>query len=292
MILETPADFHFHAVVMSHGWYMLSPFRYDESAGVLTRVQRLDEKTLVRIQIQSHEQGVKIMLEGVDSPSENQLKSIRQIVARCLNFDWKLDDFYALLRPDSRYDWVLQHQVGRILICPTVWEDLCKTLLTTNTTWSQTIAMSARLCQLGDAFKDEHVFPTPHQIAALPLDDFSGHVRAGYRAAYLHQLAQKIVSGELNVEAWYQNEMSSEALYKAIRALKGFGDYASGTMLRFLGRFDRIAIDTACRAAYKRVTGDEIATDASIRAYYESFGQWRGLVMWIDIMEKWFTEGF
>jgi hypothetical protein len=55
-------------------------------------------------------------------------------------------------------------------------------------------------------------------------------------------------------------------------------------MLRLLGRFDKLAIDTECRAAYKRITGSTTATDAEIRGYYDRFGEWRGLVMWMNIM--------
>ena len=37
-----------------------------------------------------------------------------------------------------------------MLVSPTVWEDLAKTLLTTNTTWAMTKSMVARLAALGD----------------------------------------------------------------------------------------------------------------------------------------------
>ena len=70
-----------------------------------------------------------------------------------------------------------------------------------------------------------------------------------------------------------------------MKSLKGFGDYAAGTVARMLGHFDRMAIDTACHAMFaarhnKGVKGSE--TD--IKRRYAQFGRWQGLVMWMDIM--------
>jgi hypothetical protein len=41
-------------------------------------------------------------------------------------------------------------RAGRLLVSPTVWEDLAKTLLTTNTTWGATVQMCRRLLTLGE----------------------------------------------------------------------------------------------------------------------------------------------
>ena len=195
--------------------------------------------------------------------------------------------FYTAIREHKGYDFIEAERLGRIMVSPTVWEDLAKTLMTTNTTWSQTIAMVGRLCQLGDAYPDGgHAFPTPQQVASISLNDLSHHIRAGYRASYLSELAQGIVSGAVAVESWYERKIPSDDLYKAVKSLKGFGDYSAGTMLRLLGHFDRLAIDTACRATYKFVTGSQTATDREIRDYYEPFGEWRGLAMWMDVLRS------
>jgi hypothetical protein len=76
-------------------------------------------------------------------------------------------------------------------------------------------------------------------------------------------------------------------MYKQVKALKGFGPYAAGSMLKLLGYFDRLATDTECRAMYKaRYNNGAAATDKEIAAYYEPFGAWRGLVQWMDVMKE------
>ncbi|MEO1291171.1 MAG: hypothetical protein AAFV93_25845, partial [Chloroflexota bacterium] len=67
-----------------------------------------------------------------------------------------------------------------------------------------------------------------------------------------------------------------------ITDLTGFGDYAAGTLMRLMGHFDKLAIDTVARKAYEYVTGHAPDSDTDIRRYYDDFGKWRGLVLWMD----------
>lgn len=283
--LPTPADFDYRQTAGSHGWYMLAPFSHDPQSWTLWRVQQLADGALVRLEIREGAAAVEVGVSSAAALKPAQQEEIHALVRRCFSIDWDLSAFYAALDGRPGYEWIAAQRAGRILVCPTVWEDLVKTLFTTNTTWSQTIAMTARFCELGAPWPGGgRAFPTPQQVAALTPEALHEQVRAGYRSAYLHELASRITSGELDVESWYTDEISSEALYQAVRGLKGFGDYAAGTMLRLLGHFDRVAIDTACRAAYKQLTGSETAPDRDIQAYYEPFGRWRGLAAWMDIM--------
>ena len=280
--IPTPKDFSYGATINSHGWLRLAPFSYEDGTAILTRVHRLDSGQPVLLHICD---GLEVKVEGAKRLTDPQREQIVRDVRVMFSLDWDLSKFYKAIRKRSQYAWVEKEKAGRMLVTPTVWEDLAKTLMTTNTTWSQTKNMVTRLCSLGTQYApDLYAFPTPQQIAQLSAETLSEKIRAGYRAAYLHELAKRISSGELNPEAW--RDLPSVDLYKTIKGLLGFGDYAAGTMLRLLGHFDRLAIDTECRAAYKRINKSETATDAEIRAYYEGFGDWRGLVMWMDVMHE------
>ncbi|HEX2907254.1 MAG TPA: hypothetical protein VHO69_10370, partial [Phototrophicaceae bacterium] len=163
-------------------------------------------------------------------------------------------ELYELVREHPRYQWIEMVKAGRMLSSPTVWEDLAKTLLTTNTTWNMTRQMCQRLAALGTPYPGGgHAFPAPETIAAMNADE----------------------------------------LYRQIKALKGFGDYAAGSMLKLLGHFDRLATDTACRAVYKDGIngGVAAANDKEIAAYYAPFGRWQGLIQWMDVMEDWLRTG-
>jgi hypothetical protein len=99
-------------------------------------------------------------------------------------------------------------------------------------------------------------------------------------------LATRIADGEIEVESWRNPDIPSAELYKRIRGLKGFGDYAAGNLLRLLGHFDRLATDTVCREVYKNQINNGVpaTSDKEIAAYYEQFGDWRGLAQWMDVM--------
>ncbi|MCU0512414.1 MAG: 3-methyladenine DNA glycosylase [Anaerolineae bacterium] len=282
--LAAPPAFDFVATVTGHGWLELPPYQYDAATQTLQRRQRLADGTPVRVHLRATPRQIELAVYAAAPLSAAGRAEVRQTMHRCLALDWSLTDFYALLAHHPGYDWVAAGHHGRLLVGPTVWEDLVKTLLTTNTTWGQTIAMCRRLCALGDPCEDGHTFPRPPHIAPLSAAALAAQTGMGYRADYLLALAQRIEQGDLDVEAWAT--LPADALYAAVRGLKGFGDYAAGTMLRLLGHFDRLPLDTVARAAYQRLSGRADVTDADLRAYYERFGAWRGLALWMDCIRS------
>lgn len=284
--LTPPADFRFAPTAFSHGWCQLPPFSYSADAPVhLSRLHRLSDGTIVHLRVEPNSDHTLRVIADVDLTADQQDEA-RRAVTRCLNLDQDLTPFYDLLRDRPGYGWIEHVGAGRLLISPTVWEDLAKILLTTNTTWTVTRQMVGRLVTLGEFGGDGHVFPMPEQVAALSPEALHAHVRAGYRSAYLHELATAIAEGRLNVESWYGDpSLSGAELYKRLKALKGFGDYAAGGMMRLLHRYDQLGLDSVCRDMFrKRFNNGQPAPDSAIHAYYESFGTWKGLTLWMDVM--------
>lgn len=297
LTLQTPPDFQFWPTAVSHGWCELPPYRYDEETRTLERLHELPDGSVVRLVLRAADftaGSLPVQIIGkTDKFTSLQKDDISRALRRALEIDRDLSDFYKLVRKHKRYKWIEKAGVGRMLASPTVWEDLVKTLMTTNTTWNMTKQMVARVVTLGDSHPGSgHAFPTPQRIASLPLDDLNAHIRAGYRAAYLHELATRLARGELEVESWRDADLPSDEVYKRIKGLKGFGDYAAGNMLRLLGHFDRLATDTECRAVYRDSINGGVAAkdDKEIATYYEPFGAWRGLVQWMDVMEGYFKS--
>lgn len=294
-VLATPPDFHFWPSVVGHGWCDLPPFHCDETTRTLSRVQQLRDGTVVRLVMQAAEArpgSLPVRVEGTDHLAPSQVAELAAALRRSLEIDRDLTGFYALLRQHPRYAWVEPLGVGRMLAAPTVFEDAVKTLLTTNTTWRMTILMTERVASLGAPYPGGgHAFPTPQRLADMPVAALNTHIRAGYRGDYLHLLATRIASGDLEIESWRDADLPSGEVYRRIKSLKGFGDYAAGNLLRLLGHFDRLATDSVCRTAYKdRLNNGLAADDKTIAAYYQPFGQWRGLVQWMDVVEDDFTS--
>ena len=287
-IVEAGAGFSFAATALSHGWRMLAPFDWDAERGSLAYTHQLADGRVVRLTMRALETGVEVALAD-DTLVDPELRDeLGTVVRRMLNLDLDLSDFYAAMRGLPGYGGIARGGHGRMLRGGSIWEDLAKTLLTTNTSWANTVAMSRRLCQLGEphgTLPDCHAFPTPRRIANMDYARFCDALRAGYRNAYLRELAESIASGALDLELW--RELDSDGLVAAVKALKGFGDYAAGTMARMLGHFDKLAIDSVCRDMFARMhNGGSKADDSAIKQYYARYGNWQGLVMWLDIMNR------
>ena len=260
---------------------------------MLSRVDALSDGTLVRYAV--CEEGGALLLQVEEGLSAGQREEIQRNVARILNWELALAPFYAYLADFPEYAWVAPRALGRKLKCPTVWEDAVKTLLTTNTTWAMTIQMVQRVAELGRSAGGRQAFPTPQQLYEMGEEALSAAVRAGYRNAYLYELAARITKGELDLEAWFADEADDRALYQRLRTLKGFGDYAVSSLMRIYGRFGYLSIDTVARACYIALHPaaaelDAKALDAAVRERYASHGRWQALVQWLDVMRA-FEEG-
>ena len=76
-----------------------------------------------------------------------------------------------------------------------------------------------------------------------------------------------------------------------MKQIKGVGDYAAENLLKLVGHYDGLALDSWVRAQfYKKHNDGKICADKDIEIFYERFGSWRGLVVWCDVTEKWFVQ--
>ena len=99
-----------------------------------------------------------------DAPTPPQ---IRRAAAHLLRLDEDLSPFYAAAAADPELAWVTSG-AGRMIRSPTVFEEVVKTICTTNCTWSATIRMVSALVEhLGEAAPGAtdgplgHAFPDP-----------------------------------------------------------------------------------------------------------------------------------
>jgi N-glycosylase/DNA lyase len=131
-------------------------------------------------------------------------------------------------------------------------------------------------------------FPAPEALAQQSEKFFRDRVRAGYRAPYLKELAQRISSGALNVETWLSSDLPLSELLKEMKSVKGVGDYAAENLLKLIGRYDGLALDSWTRAQFARVRNKgRAASDKKIARFYSRFNSWRGLVLWCDMTRHW-----
>ena len=286
--ISTPKNFSFQRTVASHGWYGLLPFSLDSKKWELTRVIDVGAKPPITISLT----GGKTYLRVTTSRPLNKTESaiVLRDARHILRIDDDLDSFYLTTATDPDFAWIGEQGAGRMLRSPTVFEDLVKMICTTNCSWALTEKMVTGLVQnLGRETNDgRRSFPTPEAMASMPAQFFVDEVRAGYRAPYLKELSDRVASGELNVEAWLTSDLPTRELLKQIKGVKGAGDYAAENLLKLLGRYDGLALDSWTRAKFFQVRNNgRKANDKKIARYYARFNEWRGLALWCDVTRDW-----
>lgn len=286
--IPTPPSFNFRRTIISHGWYNLLPFSLDSERYELTRVIDLDPRPPVTI-VMSGRQG-HVRVTASRSLTKSDVTKVTRDARHILRLDDDLQPFYVTTGEDPEFSWIGIQGAGRMLRSPTVFEDLVKMICTTNCSWALTVKMVTGLVEnLGRESDDgRKSFPAAEAMAAMPLKFFVDQVRAGYRAAYLKELAERVAAGELNVEQWLTSPLSTAELIKELKGVKGVGNYAAENLLKLLGRYDGLALDSWTRAKFFQVRNKgRKANDKKIERYYSRFNEWRGLALWCDMTRDW-----
>ena len=288
LVISTPRVFSFKRTAISHGWCELLPFELDRDKWILRRVLDLKSDKPVTLEISARNR--QLLIDTSRRISQKATKQVIADVRHMLRLDDDMAGFYGLMARENEFAWVASQGAGRMLRSPTVFEDLVKMICTTNCSWALTEKMVTGLVQnLGRESNDgRRTFPTPEAMALMPLKFYTNEVRAGYRAPYFKELADRVASGNLNVEQWLHSPLATADLIKEMRGVKGVGPYAAENLLKLLGRYDGLALDSWTRAKFFTVRNNgRKASDKKIARYYSRFNEWRGLVLWCDVTRDW-----
>lgn len=76
-----------------------------------------------------------------------------------------------------------------------------------------------------------------------------------------------------------------------MKGVKGVGDYAAENLLKLVGRYDGLALDSWLRAGFiQKHNKGRACSDKKITRHYARFGSWRGLALWCDMTRDWIEE--
>jgi 3-methyladenine DNA glycosylase/8-oxoguanine DNA glycosylase len=281
--------------LVSHGVASLPPSDLDEDARMLTvtvPVRRAKPRT-IRIR-EGRRETARIDVLG-PAPGARIKQGLREVVAQMLNLDEDLSPLYAAAAADTELSWIVGG-AGRMFRSPTVFEDVVKTICTTNTTWSATERMvGALVAQLGEesAGGFGRTFPTPAVMASAPEAFYRDAVRAGYRGAYLKALADDVTAGSLDLEELRTSgpdELPDEEVAARLLALPGVGPYAAAHVMMLLGRHFRLILDSWTRPKYARLNGGRKASDRQIERRFKRYGPHAGLAFWLYLTRDWVED--
>jgi 3-methyladenine DNA glycosylase/8-oxoguanine DNA glycosylase len=288
LTIKTPSNFSFHRTVLSHGWCELLPFELDRTNWILTRVFDIDRTKPITAKLSLGKGGIRVVTSRAVGKRDQE--KIMRDARHILRLDDDLGGFYTLMSADAEFGWIAKEGAGRLLRSPTVFEDLVKMICTTNCSWALTEKMVTGLVnELGRSSDDgRQSFPDAPAMAEPSVAFYRDKIRAGYRAPYLKELAQRVASRELDVESWLTSEAPLPELIKEMKSVKGVGNYAAENVLKLLGRYDGLAIDSWTRAQFNKMRNQgRPATDKKILRFYARFDSWRGLALWCDVTRHW-----
>jgi len=231
----------------------------------------------------------------VTDPEKNK---IQNIVTHMFRLDENYKEFYELAGKSQEFYWVVKYGAGRMLRCGSLWEDMVKMLCTTNCTWRLTQIMTENLVtKLGSNSKIKKpgeitsAFPVAKDIANQTENYLRSEIKMGYRAPYLLEFSKAIVSGDLDLSEFEDTSLETSELYKKLRNIKGFGDYAVSNLLKLLGRYDYMGADSwsSQKFSEKHFKGKEV-DHKKIKSHYKKYGKWAGLFFWMDVSEDWYRK--
>src|SRR5207302_821922 len=202
--------FGLFSTVICHGWYQTRPFHWDQEQRILQRVESLRDGRVFLLELREDRSAQRahrdvvltVAGEGATDPGVADEMARRSRVM--LHLDEDLRGFYALCKQRPELRAALASGAGRLMRAPTLWEDVVKTILGTNVVWKQAVVMINRLGELGDsspAQPELRAWPTPGQIARAGERFLRDRVRAGYRSPYILELARRMKSGDIDLDA-------------------------------------------------------------------------------------------
>jgi N-glycosylase/DNA lyase len=234
------------------------------------------------------------------APSAAIAGEILATARRVLALDRDLSGFYERAAKDPHLAWATAG-AGRMIQSPTVFEDVVKTICTTNCSWGATTRMVNTLVEhLGAPAPGApgtgwqgRAFPTPQAMSDADEAFYKEVVRAGYRGPYFISLARSVVAGDVDLEAWGSatpDELSDDELAVRLQSLPGVGPYAAAHIMMMLGRHSRLILDSWTRPTYARLTRRRAVTDATIEHRFRPYKQHAGLAFWLFLTKSWVPE--
>ncbi|CAA9452962.1 MAG: hypothetical protein AVDCRST_MAG80-2505 [uncultured Rubrobacteraceae bacterium] len=283
----------------SHGLASLPPTRPVENPGGLEATLPVRGFPPSTVLISENGPGRGVASAVGPLPGREEGERLFAAVRHVLRLDEDLSGFYSLAAGDPELSWVARG-AGRMVRGSTVFEDVIKTLCTTNCSWSATIRMVSALVEhLGERAPEAPpagpwglAFPTARAMSEAGEEFYREVARAGYRGKYLISLSRSVADGDLDLESLDADpkELPDDELERRLLALPGVGPYAAAHTMMMLGRYSRLVLDSWTRPTYARLVERPSVADEEIEARFSSYGPYKGLAFWLYLTRSWVEE--
>jgi 3-methyladenine DNA glycosylase/8-oxoguanine DNA glycosylase len=285
MIIPLHEKFNFKAAVTDYGWWMLSPNHWDNEGHSFNRPIKLSNGKNVLLCVSKHNSHLTVKIENNISLEQNETQEIKDQVSWMFRIHDNLEPFYAMCRNYEALLHLPAERKGRLLRSPTLFEDVVKVILTTNTRWKQTMNMVNNLVNgLGEPVKNNHkeykTFPTPESILEAGESYLKEYTRVGYRSAYIMDAAKKALDHNYDLESF----KSPNSDIQELKNIQGIGPYAFNTLSMILGKYELLPVDSEYKkhVIHKYFNGEKV-TKQKLERVYDKWGSYKFLAYWYDI---------
>ena len=287
-----PVDFA--RTLLSHGVADLPPNVIAEDGSRLqTVLPAAGRAWVVELTAPGSGRAIAATPKAAASPPTAAGESLLAQLRVMLRLDEDLSPFYRVAAADPALGWVAAG-AGRMLRSPTVFEDVVKTICTTNCAWSGTQRMVGALVgELGrpaEGAPTLRAFPTPQAMAEAGDSFYRDVARAGYRGPYLRALAADVAEGRLDLERFNDPALGDEEVAEQLLSLAGVGPYAMAHVMMLIGRYRRLVLDSWTRPKYRRLSGRARITDKGIIRSFGRYREFAGLAFWLTLTEDWVAQ--
>ena len=146
------------------------------------------------------------------------------------------------------------------------WEAICSFIISANNNIPRIKGIIERFCEkFGEKAGESYSFPTAERISKLTVEDLAP-IRAGFRAKYIIDAAQKIASNEVSIEKI--KTLPFEDAKAELLKIKGVGEkVAQCALLYGFGRVEAFPVDVWVKRILAELYPDGFPTE-----YYETQG--------------------
>ncbi|GEM_PF-1131881 len=270
----------FRAIILSHGWFSLKPF----SVG-------MDPP---RLRVPYVLPGGKGVFEVSVKDGCCELKAVHgkpedcsDAAQNCLSLDVSPE---ALYKPaGKKWGWLAANNMGRFLRSPTLFEDCCKVICSTNTTFDRTETMVERMVdKFGARVGRHHAFPEPGALLKAGEAVLKAETGCGFRAKYILGVAERTLSEpELFLgKGW--RVLENGPFYDMLTASKGIGPASANYLSLVYWKPKGFNIDSYVVRRCAEIWGISPAEIPSFLAKrYKVFGVHAPIAFWFDITKHW-----
>ena len=212
-------------------------------------------------ELKMQQQGEKITFFDTDKERfENELYHY-------FSFDFDYVSLEKTLAEDETLKKAISVADGIHILKQDKWETICSFIISQNNNIPRIKGIIDRLCiSFGEKCGNVYSFPTAEKIARLTLEDLSV-IRAGFRAKYIIDAADKIASGQIDLDAL--ESMPFDDARAELMKIKGVGPKVAECALLFCcARYEAFPLDVWMKRVMEQFYPDGLPENA---------GQYKGI---------------